>query len=123
MRWALFANLSAEPVWYVAKNNANENRTRLTSTQVGLASDSVFLRSAVGSGLAPSRSWGFYYGTNGDNETPGELVVGGYNSAKTSVLDFTNYTLFPNKAQPCPLQVTVESMKWGTKDLMAGQCV
>ena len=36
--------------------------------------------------------------------------------------DFTNYTIFPDKAKPCPLQVTVESMKWGGKDLMAGQC-
>jgi hypothetical protein len=89
---------------------------------IGLASDSVFLKSAVAAGLAPSRSWGFDFGRTGLNlQEGGELVIGGYNPSKASWEDFTNYTVFPDKSKPCPLQVNVEGMNWGDTDLMDGQ--
>jgi hypothetical protein len=85
-----------------------------------LATDSVFLKSVVGAGLAPSRSWGFDYGrVENKVDEPGELVLGGYNPAKATYQDFTNYTVFPNKSAPCPLQVEVQALQWGDHDLMA----
>ena len=89
---------------------------------VGMASDSVFLRQTVKAGLSPSHSWGFDYGRQkNDDELPGELVIGGYNAAKASYKDFTNYTLFKDLNKPCPLQVEVEGMRWGDVNLMSGQ--
>lgn len=89
---------------------------------IGLASDSVFLKASVAAGLSPSRTWGFDFGRTGlELQEDGELVIGGYNPAKASYRDFTNYTIFPDKTKPCPLQVNVQSMKWGETDLMAGQ--
>ena len=89
-----------------------------------LASDSIFLRSVVQAKLAPSRTWGFDYGQTGDQkDSLGELVIGGYNPNKASYQDFTNYTISDNNSVPCPLQVEVESIRWGGVDLMDGQGV
>lgn len=89
-----------------------------------LASDSVFLRSVVQAKLAPSRTWGFDYGqTANQKNSPGELVIGGYNPNKASYQDFTNYTISDNNSVPCPLQVEVEGIRWGGVDLMDGQGV
>lgn len=88
---------------------------------IGLASSSVFLKAATEDGHAPSRSWGFDYGSSNDINDPGELVIGGYNSEKASYEDFTNYTVFPDRNAPCPLQVQVKGFKWGKSDLMEGQ--
>lgn len=89
-----------------------------------LASDSVFLKSVVEAKLAPSRTWAFDYGQLANEaDSPGELVIGGYNPSKASYEDFTNYTLFANKSTPCPLQVQVQGMRWGGVNLMDGQGV
>lgn len=86
---------------------------------IGLASDSVFLESALWANITPSQSWSFDYGLTAA-DVPGELVVGGYNGAKTSPDTFYNFTVSPDKDKPCPLQVTVSKFTWGTKDLMNG---
>ncbi|CUS09968.1 unnamed protein product [Tuber aestivum] len=86
---------------------------------IGLASDSVFLKSAVHAGVTPSATWSFDYGLTAA-DVAGELVIGGYNAAKAKPEDWHNFTVSPDKSKPCPLQVTVSKMKWGTADLMAG---
>lgn len=87
---------------------------------LGLADASIFLNQSVEGGFSPSKSWGFDYGLTAKN-VPGELVIGGYNPNKASWPKFTNFTVFPDKSKPCPLQVNVRGMKWGNVDLMSGQ--
>lgn len=87
---------------------------------LGLADASIFLNQTVSAGVSPSRSWAFDYGLTANN-VPGELVIGGYNPSKATYDKFTNYTVFPDKSKPCPLQVNVKGMKWGSVDLMDGQ--
>ncbi|KAG0132178.1 aspartic peptidase domain-containing protein [Tuber indicum] len=86
---------------------------------IGLASDSVFLKSAVHANVTPSATWSFDYGLTAA-DVAGELVVGGYNAAKAKPEDWHNFTVSADKSKPCPLQVTVSKMKWGSADLMAG---
>lgn len=87
---------------------------------LGLASASIFLNQTVSAGVSPSRSWAFDYGLTAKN-VPGELVIGGYNPNKATFDKFTNFTIFPDKSKPCPLQVNVKGFKWGNVDLMNGQ--
>lgn len=90
---------------------------------VGLATDSAFLDEVVQRNMSPSRSWALDYGrssVDGAAKT-GEVVFGGYNRNKVDWQTFTNYTVFPNLSKPCPLQVQVNELKWGTVDLMEGQ--
>ncbi|RPA99572.1 hypothetical protein L873DRAFT_1905426 [Choiromyces venosus 120613-1] len=86
---------------------------------IGLASDSVFLKAAVHANVTPSATWSFDYGLTAA-DVSGELVVGGYNAAKAKPEDWHNFTISPDKDKPCPLQVTVSKMSWGTTDLMSG---
>jgi hypothetical protein len=79
----------------------------------------VFLESALYANITPSQSWSFDYGLTAA-DVPGELVVGGYNSAKAKPQDFYNFTVSPDKDKPCPLQVTVSKFTWGDRDLMDG---
>ena len=79
----------------------------------------MFLKSAVSANITPSASWAFDYGLTAA-DVPGEFVVGGYNAAKAKPEDWHNFTVSPDKSKPCPLQVTVSKMTWGTTDLMTG---
>lgn len=83
---------------------------------IGLASDSRFLEIAVAAGVSPSHTWALDYGTTG-SYSPGELVVGGYNSEKAKPEDFRNYTISTDPSIPCPLQVDVKSIKLGNLKL------
>lgn len=87
---------------------------------LGLADASIFLNQSVEGGVSPSKSWALDYGLTAAN-VPGELVIGGYNPNKATSNKFTNFTVFPDKSKPCPLQVNVKGIKWGSVDLMAGQ--
>lgn len=87
---------------------------------VGLADQSIFLAQAVADGISPTRSWSLDYGLTAKN-VPGEVVIGGYNENKATWDQFTNFTVFPDKTKPCPLQVNVTGIKWGSVDLMDGQ--
>lgn len=87
---------------------------------LGLADASIFLNQSVEGGVSPSKSWALDYGLTAAN-VPGELVIGGYNRNKATSDKFTNFTVFPDKSKPCPLQVNVKGIKWGSVDLMAGQ--
>ncbi|KAL7266801.1 hypothetical protein RUND412_010635 [Rhizina undulata] len=82
------------------------------SGMIGLATDSQFLQTAIAANLTPSNSWSLDYGTTGVY-IPGELVVGGYNSAKATYDSFQNFTIFPNKSIPCPLQVNISTITLG----------
>lgn len=89
---------------------------------IGLASDSSFLEVLVEKNQSPSRSWSLDYGLNAaENFTPGELVIGGYNRQKGSADDFEDFEVFKDKSKPCPLQVQVNKINWGTADLMENQ--
>lgn len=87
---------------------------------LGLADASIFLNQTVADGVSPSHSWAFDYGLTA-TDLPGELVIGGYNPSKATYDKFVNFTVFPDKSKPCPLQVNVKGFKWGSVDLMAGQ--
>jgi LPXTG-motif cell wall-anchored protein len=77
---------------------------------LGLASDSRFLEVSVASNKTPSHTWGFDYGTTGVYAA-GELVVGGYNRARADMTKAQNFSIFADKSIPCPLQITVDSVK------------
>jgi hypothetical protein len=87
---------------------------------VGLADQSIFLNQSVADNVSPSRSWALDYGLT-SKKVDGEVVIGGYNPTKATWDKFVNYTVFPDKSKPCPLQVNVKGIKWGSVDLMAGQ--
>lgn len=79
-----------------------------------MATNSVFLKSMVSTGNSPSMSWSYDVRSSAiGTEVEGEFIVGGYNTDKVSYHDFTNYTVFENKAIPCPLQVKVKRISWG----------
>ncbi|KAH0610742.1 uncharacterized protein H6S33_011169 [Morchella sextelata] len=89
---------------------------------IGLASDSSFLEVLVEKNQSPSRSWSLDYGLSSvENFAPGELVIGGYNRQKAAADDFEDFEVFKDKSKPCPLQVQVNKINWGTADLMADQ--
>lgn len=87
---------------------------------VGLADQSIFLNQSVENNISPSRSWALDYGLTAKN-VAGEVSFGGYNPAKATWDTFKNFTVFPDKSKPCPLQVNVKGIKWGNVNLMDGQ--
>ncbi|KAI5841968.1 aspartic peptidase domain-containing protein [Morchella snyderi] len=89
---------------------------------IGLASDSSFLEVLVERSQSPSRSWSLDYGLSAaENSVAGELVIGGYNRQKAAGDDFEKFEVFKDKSKPCPLQVQVNKINWGTADLMENQ--
>lgn len=88
--------------------------TGFSTGSIGLATDSVFLKTMVSTKNAPSLSFSIDSRSTAINkETNGEFIVGGYNTDKVSWEDFTNFTVFEDKSRPCPLQVRVKNIKWG----------
>jgi hypothetical protein len=84
-----------------------------SESQLGLANDSVFLRSIVSAGLSPSRGFGLLAGSQSVLQPrDGHIVFGGYDAASLAG-PFVNYSI-SNATDAgdhvCSLQVTVEQL-------------
>ena len=77
-----------------------------------LGKDSSFLAAVTKAKVAPSEAWGLWAGDRSLDPVDGELVIGGYDKART----IGNFSTFPlgdwSQSRPCPLQVTVKSVTY-----------
>ena len=90
-------------VW---SDTTSENRSAL-----GLGINSSVISSFLEAGVIPSTEMGLFLGSRSVQQpTVGELVIGGYNSAKVNGT-FYNFTMERFLDRPCPLQVLLQNVQ------------
>ncbi|MCJ1248935.1 hypothetical protein MMC30_006156 [Trapelia coarctata] len=84
----------------------------LNKSSIGLGPNSSVLRSFVDAKAVPSTAMGLFFGSRSqDQAADGELIVGGYNSARVGG-SFTNFTIGAEYLDiPCPLQVLLKDVQ------------
>ncbi|KAH8881993.1 acid protease [Thozetella sp. PMI_491] len=89
----------------------NQYGNNSNAGMIGLGKDSVFLNDTISQGRAGSRSWSLDAGSKSlSNPRNGELVIGGYNAARTDgSFSWSNVSDMAGD-RPCPLRTTITDM-------------
>lgn len=89
----------------------NQYGNNSNAGMIGLGIDSVFLNDAVRSGQSGSKSWSLDAGSNSlVKPREGELVIGGYNFARTDgSFSWSNVSSMAGD-RPCPLRTKITGM-------------
>ncbi len=87
-------------------------RDVLNKSSLGLGPNSSVLRGFAAADTVPSTAMGLFYGSRSQNHgVNGELIIGGYDSARLKG-PFTNFTIGANHLNfPCPLQVQLRDVR------------
>jgi len=89
----------------------NQYGNNSNAGMLGLGKDSVFLNDAVRQAHSGSKSWSLDAGSNSlVKPRDGELVIGGYNAARTDgSISWSNVSNMAGE-RPCPLRTTITEM-------------
>ena len=81
---------------------------------IGLGSNSTFLRSLRQTGRIASRTWSWYWGQDGvtgKNQMDGSIIFGGYDKAKTTGSRYTQNLVLPEENCQSGMRLTVTDVR------------